>query len=190
MAVKYTNRAGATYYLRAGKTKTGKPRYFFSSNPNAKGELVEEMPDGFEIYEHPANAQVFFRKVRPQLISDLEKFLVEKSVKKLKRNSRYLVDCKDEYLTIYEAAVGIGNFGSQFEGALMMMAKSADRNYQPVMRFKLVNKDRRLFAAERFCFRGSIDDWIHLSGSESLQTLVKRYVKILGTDAFYDLPYG
>jgi hypothetical protein len=67
--------------------------------------------------------------------------------------------------------------------------KTLDQNYQPIMRFCLVDKERRLFTAERFCFRGSIDDWIELGWGETdtLQMLVKRYVKALGTDAFYDL---
>jgi hypothetical protein len=204
MAVEYTNRSGVTYYLREGKTKTGKPRYFFSSNPESKGELVEVIPEDFEIYEHPANAQVFLRKIRPQLISDLEQHLVEKSVRKLKRDSRYLVDCKDEYITIYESNTNFGNLEGVFEklmpggflfagikgrGRFEELAKIMDRDYRAIMRFKLEDKEKRLFIAERFCFRGAIDDWIELGWGETkpLQHLVKRYIKALGTDAFYDL---
>ncbi len=69
MTVQYTNRTGKTYYLREGKTKTGKPRYFFSSQQTGKGEVVEHVPEGYEIYEHPENAQVFLRKKRPKIIS-------------------------------------------------------------------------------------------------------------------------
>ncbi len=74
MAVEHTNRAGRTYHLRQGKTKTGKPRWFFSSWPDGKGEAVDKLPEGYEIHEHPESAQVFLRKKRPQLISDLEKY--------------------------------------------------------------------------------------------------------------------
>ncbi|HDH98756.1 MAG TPA: hypothetical protein ENF70_06465, partial [Deltaproteobacteria bacterium] len=63
MAVNYTNRTGKTYYLREGKTKSGKPRYFFSAQQQGKGEVVDRIPDGYEIYEHPENAQVFLRKI-------------------------------------------------------------------------------------------------------------------------------
>ena len=78
MAVQYTNRIGKTYYLREGKTKTGKQRYFFSTQQEGKGAPLEHVPDGYEIYEHPQNAQVFLRKKRPQLITDIEKHLVDK----------------------------------------------------------------------------------------------------------------
>ena len=201
MAIEYTNRSGVVYYLRAGKTKTGKPRYFFASTPEGKGEPVEEIPKGFEIYEHPANAQVFLRKKRPQLFTDLEIHLVEKSVRTLKRDSRYLVDCKDDYITIYESHTNFGNLedvfgklmpgigGIQRKGKFEELAKIMDRDYRAIMRFRLEDKENRLFIAERFCFRGSIDDWIELGWGEvkPLQNLVKRYVKALGTDAFYDL---
>lgn len=59
MAVEYCNRVGKRYFLREGKTKTGKPRYFFSSKLEGKGEAVHSMQEGYEIYEHPENAQVF-----------------------------------------------------------------------------------------------------------------------------------
>lgn len=202
MAVQYTNRVGKTYYLREGQTKTGKPRYFFSSKSDGKGSPVEAIPENFEIYEHPENAQVFLRKKRPQLITDLEKRLVEKHTGKLKRDRRYRVDCKDEYITIYESNVNVGNMkgilgdllhqtplraGFSIDDALDSIVKVADRQYTAVMRFRLVDEDRRRFAAERFCFRGSIDDWIQIGGPDRLEKLVKRYVKYLGTDDFYEI---
>ena len=45
------NKGKKTYYLHQGKTKTGKPKYYFSTK--IKGDLVEEIPEGYEIYEHP-----------------------------------------------------------------------------------------------------------------------------------------
>ena len=84
MGVEYKNRKGKTHYLHVGKTKTGKPKYYFSMKKD--GELVDAMPEGYEIYEHPANAQVFLRKKLPQLITDLEKDIVERELKNV-RNS-------------------------------------------------------------------------------------------------------
>lgn len=45
--VSYTNRKGQVYYLHAGKTKTGKRRYFVAKTIGA-GALAE-LPAGFEI---------------------------------------------------------------------------------------------------------------------------------------------
>ena len=201
MTVQYTNRTGKTYYLREGKTKTGKPRYFFSSRQNGKGEVVEHIPDGYEIYEHPQNAQVFLCKKRPQIITDIEKHLVEKHVKQLTRSKRYRVDCRDDCITIYESDTDIGELkgvlgdfmkriplrsGVTPDEAMSTIVGAADRNYTAVLRFRLVDKERRTFVAERFCFLGSIDEWISLGGSDDFKKLVGKYIKLLGTDQLFD----
>ena len=204
MAVKYTNRIEKTYYLREGKTKTGKPRYFFSTQQDGKGKAVEHIPDGYEIYEHPENAQVFLRKKRPQLITDIEKRLVAKHIKTLQHSKRYRVDCKDEYITIYESNADIGNLknifgdllnhsplrpGMNVDDAMSTLVSIADHHYTAMLRFRLVDKERRTFMAERFYFRGSIDDWIHMGGPDNLKMLLERYTKLLGTEEFFDSPY-
>ena len=192
------------YYLREGKTKTGKPRFFFSAQQHGKGEVVDRIPDGYEIYEHPENAQVFLRKIRPQVITDLEKLLVNKAVKALKRSKRYLIDCKDENITIYESSADVGelkNIFSDFlkhtplragmtaDDAMNALVNAANQNYTAMLRFRLVDKERMKFTAERFCFRGAIDDWINICSPENLKTLVERYIELLGTDSFFDTPF-
>lgn len=201
MDVHYTNRIGKMYYLREGKTKTGKPRYFFSAQQHGKGEVVDRIPDGYEIYEHPENAQVFLRKIRPQVITDLEKLLVNKAVKALNRSKRYLIDCKDENITIYESSADVGelkNILSDFlkntplragltaDDAMNVLVNAANQHYTAMLRFRLVDKERRKFTAERFCFRGAIDGWINICSPENLKTLVEMYIELLGTDSFFD----
>ena len=51
MPVTHVNRKRDTYYLHAGKTKAGKPRYWFSKS--TEGDLVETLPEGYEVYENP-----------------------------------------------------------------------------------------------------------------------------------------
>ncbi len=203
MTVQYTNRTGKTYYLREGKTKTGKSRYFFSSRQDGKGEVVEHIPEGYEIYEHPGNAQVFLRKKRPKLITDIEKHLIEKNLEQLTRSKRYLVDCKDGYITIYESDADIGELedmlgdfinhtplrsGVNADEAMNAIVNAANQHYTAMLRFHIVDKERRTFVAERFCFLGAIDDWIILGGPDHLKKLVKKYIKLLGTEEFFDLP--
>jgi hypothetical protein len=202
--MKYTNRIGKTYYLREGVTKTGKPRYFFSTQENGKGRVVDAIPNGYEIYEHPENAQVFLRKTGPQLITDIEEQLVKKHVGKLKGSRRYIVDRKDKYITIYESdhdtQYAGGNPDSLFGNILNQLGKNAgddaslfaqitNRRYSGVMRFRLVSKQQRTFSAERYCFRGAIDGWIYLQGPDKLSNLIGKYVKLLGTDEFFELPF-
>jgi len=59
MPITHVNRKRDTYYLHCGKTKTGKPRYWFAKS--TEGDLVESIPEGYEVYENP-DALVFLRK--------------------------------------------------------------------------------------------------------------------------------
>ncbi len=204
MAIQYSNRVGKTYYLREGQTKTGKPRYFFSSQQQGKGEAIDKIPEGYEIYEHPENAQVFLRKKRPRLITDIEERFIKKELNALKRSKQYRIDCKDEYITIYESNVDIGNFKGIFgdllginsthlrvktDDPMTALVNIADQHYTAMLRFCLNDNEKRTFTVERFCFRGSIDDWIYLAGPDDFRSIVKKYVKTLGTEEFFDSPY-
>jgi hypothetical protein len=53
--------------------------------------------------------------------------------------------------------------------------------------FQLVDGTRRTFQTLRYCFLGSVDDWIEIGKPGKLATLVKRYVKHLGQDSYVEL---
>jgi hypothetical protein len=160
MAIDYVNRRGDTYYLHQGQTKTGKPTYFFSRT--REGTLADTIPDGYEIYESP-NCQVFLRKIQPRLVTEEEVATVQRAVRK-HAGFAYLVDVKGKHIVVYEGRM-------------------------PVMRFTLEDKETRQFAVDRWCFRGSIDDWIPLSFGD-LPKLVARYCPHLGKESFFDLMIG
>ena len=74
MPVTHVNRKQDTYYLHAGTTKTGKPRYWFSTK--AEGDLVNAIPEGYEVYENP-DARVYLRKKPPQIVTPEEVAVVK-----------------------------------------------------------------------------------------------------------------
>ena len=78
MSYTYINRKGNLYHLHQGKTKTGKPKYYFSKSD--KGNTIDSIPDCYEVYENP-NAQVFLIKDKPKLISDREVEIVNESIR-------------------------------------------------------------------------------------------------------------
>jgi len=51
----------------------------------------------------------------------------------------------------------------------------------------LIDKKARVFVAERFCFRGSVDDWIPIGGPGTLAAHVRRFIKHLGQESFFEL---
>lgn len=204
MELQYRNRVGKTYYLFQGETRTGKPRYFFSSRKEGKGRKIEKIPEGYEIYEHPENAQVFLRKKLPRIISDIEEQFLKNQLKKVKRSKEYIVDCKNKYITVYESNLDVGSFkgtigsllnnnfstpGASVGDSMAGLVDIANQHYTAVLRFILVDQEKRTFNVNRYCFRGSIDDWIYLAGPVSFKSIVIKYVEALGTDEFFDLPY-
>ena len=187
MTIQYTNRLGQIYYLYQGVTKTNKPKYFFSTKNNGDG--LDTIPDGFEIYENP-KSQVFLRKKVPSLINELEKQTVISKIKKNTCVQHYIIDIKKDYLTIYTAR---SNPLFEQDSWLTKLRQLRDfkpsligLNYTAEMRFQLVDVKDRYFMAERFCYRGSIDDWIIISEPERLSNLVKQFVPHLGKDSLYE----
>jgi hypothetical protein len=60
-------------------------------------------------------------------------------------------------------------------------------DYEAAMRFVLVDKKARTFVAQRFCYLGSIDDWIDISEPGKLADLARTYLPHLGKDSYFDL---
>jgi hypothetical protein len=59
--------------------------------------------------------------------------------------------------------------------------------YTPMMQFVLRDEKRRLFSVDRWCFRGSIDNWFPLAGAGNLPQLVEKYTRHLGKESFFEL---
>ncbi len=185
----YTNRKGKKYYLHEGKTKKGNQRYYFSTKDT--GELAANVPEGYEIYEDP-NARVFLLRVQPKLILDEEIEIIEKELKSHGRPNDHKVDVRADVITVFESnqrSQPSNDFTPFFITNFMQDFYDRHATYQPIFRFILVDQDQRLFTAERFCFKGRVDDWTPLlsGGPDSLQTLAKRYLKHLGEESFYEL---
>ena len=191
MPITYTNAKEKTYYLHQGTTKTGKPKYYFSTQP--EGTLAEAMPEGFELYENP-NAQVFLRRIPPKLITEEERQVVEAGMRTHADVKDYKIDVKGKAIVIYTADQDVETLADVFKG--LSPTPSANRQlmsllrkeiqYSPMLQFLLEDEQRRLFTAQRYCFRGSIDDWIDI-GHGPLPTLVKQYVKHLGKESYFEL---
>ncbi len=159
-AVQHVNRKRDTYYLHQGRTKTGKPKYFFSKK--SEGELCQQLPDGFEIYENP-RGQVYCRRIQPKLISEQEIEVMRKAIQNCGKQSFAGVDVKGKNIIVYEGE-------------------------HPCLKFSLCNDDKRLFEASRWCYRGSIDGWFPLSsGPKPLSQLAKDYCRHIGEESFFEL---
>jgi hypothetical protein len=191
MSVEYVNRKGKKYYLHVGKTKTGRPKYYFSMKD--KGDLIDAIPDGYEIYENP-NARVFLRKIKPRIISEQEKEIVENSIKKSTPLDYFFVEVKKNAIIVFLPNQDINSLTDVIQDfpmvAMRPNLKSVFNNiltYSPCMKFVLRDKEKRIFGTQRYCYLGAIDGWIDIGKPGALKKLVKKYIPHLGKDSYYEL---
>jgi hypothetical protein len=183
MPVTHVNRSEDAYYLHVGTTKTGKPRYWFAKS--AEGDLAEAIPNGYEVYENPG-AQVFLRKVQPQVVTPFEVAVVEKGLKRFAPEQNCIVDVQKNDIVVYHAeriSLDLKFFG-------VRELPDRFRHYTKVMRFTLIDKAARTYRVQRWCFRGSIDRWIDLwmaGGSGNLPDLVEKFCPHIGRESFFEL---
>jgi len=189
VSIQHTTRSGKTYYLHVGQGKSGKPNYFFSKELD--GPLVNAIPEGFEIYEN-VGGQVFLRRKTPKLITEVELAMVEEALKRHAEEWRYRVEVKKTAIIIHEAADNTAGLESialpWINKAAIKQSVIQNATYLAVMRFVLADPGRRLFLAERFCFRGSVDDWIEIGGpAQKLSVVIEKYIKHLGKESIFEL---
>ena len=189
MPFTYTNRKGFTYYLCQATTKTGKTRTYFACAP--KDTPVEKLPEGYQV-EESVNAVVSVVKASPKLVSPEELATVEAALKKLPKSHKYRARIKNKQIIIYES-IG-ADFGEMMAGIGWSMPASLGREFEelhaqfsPIMRFILENAEERIFSPQRWCFRGSIDDWINIQSPAKIVVLAKELIPTLGTDDFFEL---
>ena len=197
MPVTHTNRKGVTYYLRRTVTKTGKPRYVFAREP--KGELVEQIPEGWRISES-VNGIVSLVRDRPAQILPQELAAVEAAVGRHPKSHNYRVAVKRNRIEVYERVgpdaddvlniftkIGLGDPGMRhrIEGLRADMDRRAQ--FTPALRFILADAEQRTFYTKRWCYLGSIDDWIHVGSRGPLDRLARQWIPRLGTDALFEV---
>lgn len=184
MAVTHQNRRGDTYYLSRRRTEGGRIRYVFSKEP--KGELVDTIPEGYEVFEHPTG-QVFLRKQVESLFPDEAFHEIEQHMGELFRHEQFILERKRTEVVIHFAEVNPGFVpGSAAVPDAIEELVRRSLEYMPMMRI-VYSTDSGEYYVERYCFLGGIDDWVILDGSASARTLVRKYCKHLGKESFYEL---
>lgn len=193
MPVTYTNRKGVTYTLCAIETKRGNTRYVFTREP--KGEPLDAVPDGWEIRES-VNGLVSLAKEREPVIRDDELAAVRAAIARHPHSEDYRVAVNDDTILIYERSGprvdDLVEALSQWipaERVREAHAKMDQRaNYEPVMRFVLLDEETRRFTADRMGYSGR-GGWLDLYNVSAapVDELADDLVPTLGTDAFFDL---
>ncbi len=187
MPIIFHSRTGKTYYLHTGPKRGGGVQHYFSTK--STGQLAERVPAGFEIHE-AVDGKVYLRRAEPKLVDDDEVEVVRSKLATRQAGFRYKVETRGMVITLYQSEDRLGSLaacmprlGLRTDGAI----EEQFATYQAILRFLLIDPERRLFAPERYCFRGSVDDWISIGPPDTIEKLAARYGKHLGKDSFFDL---
>jgi hypothetical protein len=190
MPITYTNRKGLTYFLCRGITKTGRPRYFFARQP--RDEPMDSMPSGYQIAES-VNGVVSLVKERPRLIAPEERAAIEAALIRHPKSGNYRLAVNHKQIVVYERqgpdieglSAVFADLGPLPQSVMRHLERSSQ--FTPILRFVLHDVDQRKFIAERWCFLGSIDDWINAGDTGDIEALARKLIPLLGTEQFFDL---
>ncbi len=182
------NRFGAAYYLHAGVTKLGRPRYFVRRTI-AAGALAE-MPADFEFAES-LNGTVSVRRISVAAAApadDVE--LVRTELARHVHLRNHAVEGRRGEILVHEP---VGLSPSDLAAMARQLCldpavvrrrmQSGQRRYTPVMKFAREPAGTN-WLAYRMTYRGH-GGW-HLFGAGPLRDLV-RELRVLGTDEFFEL---
>jgi hypothetical protein len=182
----YTNRKGKTYFFREVEGKRGKR--IACSTKESESDL-SAIPDTHEIVERP-NGQVSCRVKMASDLSEEEIALARELCPKLVRKGvETVVEVRKKELLIHSREFSelegfVRNFSGIRHGAFDALAARVP--FQAVLKFELVDRKNRTFAAHRRCWMGGPSDWLFL-GKGTLSAMLKKYVVHIEQESFYNL---
>src|SRR5262249_35269297 len=143
----------------------------------------------------PESGQVVLRKTKPSCIGSAERETVVNAVRLDAGLQYFRVDVEGDGLVVYipsqdeqEVERMLEDFDvSPFRRETVKRSMLERSDLCKMLRFTLEDAKARLFQIERWCFRGSIDNWYYLEGGKPLSYLVRKYAKHLGKESFFDL---
>ena len=193
MPYSYTNRHGKTHYFRAVETKTGKYRYYVTTSDEYPN-LIEEVPQGFEITELPEDAKVVIRKIKPVATNYEEKEIVQDAIEEFSDIKDFFIHAEHTYIYVYHSQfnyTGGQDANLTREEAIEIYGDSIVKwmRFMTALRFQLVDKEKRLFQTERVVYSGYFGHTFHPVGEVGLiEGVAREYGQHLGRDSFFDIP--
>ena len=189
MPIEYINRRNDKYYLKTAPTKNGKIQYCAVTNIQKinPDDLVEEIPSGYEFYEDPKEARVYFRKIPVYNISDEEVEIVDSVMRNHETVSDYIIDKGVNEITVYISRM-IDYDDDIVPGFKERLYRY--RRYEDDLKFGKESKKSKRYTAQRFCYRSGVDDWIIMERSNDLRYLAEKYCCHIDKESLYDFGVG
>ena len=198
MFLSYTNRLGKTHFFRAATTAKGGIRYYITKSDNFP-DLIDALPDGFEIYEDPYEGRVIFRKIVPCRVSKEELDFVKNAVETLSDLKDILIQGEGEAIIVWHSQFnsisGQQDENLTAEEAIEYFGESVKlwKKYDENFKFVLLDADKGIFRAERRVYMSlGGGGYIPLKeGVGTLQELTQRFCPHMGRESYFDtVPEG
>ena len=169
MALPFKTTRGKMYYIKSKLTRKGNTTYYMTRKEDET--CLDHLPEGYEVFEKYDTETLYIRKKQPSQFSPA---VVEAISRELKTNTSiqsFQLDIKGNEISIYVAEDSM--FGRRLS-ELMKVIRQEDES-EPY------------YEVKRYCFRGSIDDWITVGQEEDIEKVAKEYLIHLGKESYYDL---
>lgn len=185
MTISYKNIRGEDYYIRMKLTKKGNNSYFMTRKVN--DDCLNDVPDGYEVFERYDSGMMFIRKKKKVKFTTKEIEVIEKELKRNKSVFDFKLDICGNLIKIFtmerneDDGINDDDTLNRFFGdKTLLLFKRFDER----MRIYKKGKDVML---QRYCYRGSIDDWITIDYGEDFEAIIKSNLRHLGKESYYDL---
>lgn len=179
----YTNIQGKDYFMKMKLTKKGNKSYYMTRKKSA--DCLNEVPEGYEIFEKYDSGTVYIRKKKEMDFLARDVKIIEKELKKNKLLSDYKLDIHGDLIKIYVVEGGISSASPKSLSRLFGgNTFSLFSQFEERMR---IHKKGDEYTLERYCYRGSIDDWIEIDFGADLEEIVKSNLRHLGSESYFDL---
>ncbi|WP_338812265.1 hypothetical protein V9L05_12745 [Bernardetia sp. Wsw4-3y2] len=194
MAYSYTNRQGKIHYFKRAETKKGGYRYYVTTS-NKFPDLIDEVPNDYEVAELPEDAKVVIRKKKPVLITKEEREITHDAIKDFSAINDFFIHADEEYVYVYHSQFNYTagqepNLSREEANEVFGFGEDVTRwmRFFTSLRFKLVDKTKRLFQTERVVYTSFYGHDFHPVGEVGLiEDVARNYGQYLGRETFFDL---
>jgi len=186
------NSRGKSYFIKSKKTKKGNTTYYVTKKEDET--CLDEIPTGYEVFEKYDSGLMFIRKKKSSLFSLREINAIKKGLEKNKSIIDYRINLHGGELAIYTAEKEIND--TSFESLKDLFYtqsqkshyKSIWKRFEERMQIKIVqDKSGKYFEVKRYCYRGSVDDWITIGVESDIGVVGDKYLTHIGKDSYYEL---
>jgi hypothetical protein len=190
MTLAFKSSQGKAYFIKAKLTKKGNRSYFLTTKKD--DACLNEMPQGYEVFEKYDSGMMFIRKSKKSNFEPEALAIIERELTQNDSISDYKLDVNGNEVTVYILASGRPGGTAQNRFAEpdrdSFFNQGFRGRYEAAMRIKLhLSKSEREVEFMRYCYRGSVDDWITVGGGNDFKALAKEFLYHLGKDSYYDL---